>query len=205
MKRNALYLLVAACGLLTFSCTGVRNMSSTLSKTGSGPVSRDTKHGDYLSSSAVKTDTIATKAVVVAPPPPPTENADNIPASEGYRRDYGRLTDSKPEGQPVSMATGPDANQKIVNQYVEMDKLGELVLYEIDVVERRYTKMLTQFKTANSTEKETISRELDKLNADQLLLYKTYTTIYKNGKTDWEKVKSNVQTVLLNLRGVDQK
>lgn len=202
MRRTSILSFTIACGLFAVSCTGVKNMSGTLSKSDGRGYSSDKKHGDYLSSST-STDSVRTYQ---APSRMNTYEKENT-SNDSYRRDYGRLTDTKSETQPAgtTITGNPDFNQKLVNQYAEMDKLGELVLYEIDITEKRYAKLLDQFRTANNNDRDAISRELDKLNADQLLLYKTYTNIYKYGKSDWSKVKSDVETTLMNLRGIDRK
>lgn len=202
MKRTSILSFTVACGLFAVSCTGVKNMSGTLSKSDGREYSSEKKHGDYLNSTP-STDSVRTYQTPSRVNASERENTSN----DTYRRDYGRLTDTKSETQPAgSTITGnSDFNQKLVNQYAEMDKLGELVLYELDITEKRYAKLLDQFRTANNNDRDAISKELDKLNADQLVLYKTYTNIYKFGKSDWVKVKGDVETTLMNLRGIDRK
>ena len=201
MRRKSILLFVVGCGLFGFSCKGVKNMSSTLSKTDSHTSVPDTRHGDYLSARADSAS--ARKAYV----PAASRAEETYKTGDSYKKDYSRVTDTKTDNVSVgNVATGnPDANQKLVNLYSEMDKLGDVVLYELDITERRYNRLLDQFKTANSNDRDAIARDLDKLSADQLLLYKTYTQIYKNGKSDWPRVRADVETTLMNLRGVDRK
>jgi hypothetical protein len=204
MRRKSILVFAVACGLLGFSCSGVKNMSSTLSKSDSRTSTvSDTKHGDYLSQSA-KVDTVSARKAYV---PATNRTEETYKSNDTYKRDYGRLTDTRPDNTTGGNVVGgnQDVNQKLVNLYSEMDKLGDVVLYEIDITERRYSRLLDQFKTANANDRDLIAKDLDKLSADQLLLYKTYTQIYKNGKADWPRVKADVETTLMNLRGVDRK
>jgi hypothetical protein len=198
MLRKFTLLFTVACGLLGASCTGVKNMSGTLSKSDSRGSATETRHGDYLSQNT-KVDTVTARKAYV-----PITNSQT---ADTYKKDYGRLTDTKSENPAAAGVNSAnlDANQKLVNLHLEMDKLGDVVLYEIDIAERRYNKLLDQFKTANPNDRDLISKDLDQLSADQLLLYKTYTKIYKNGKVDWAKVKADVEATLLALRGVDRK
>ncbi|MCE7039638.1 hypothetical protein [Dyadobacter sp. CY312] len=204
MRRKSILLFAVACGLLGFSCSGVKNMSSTLSKSDSRTSTvSDTKHGDYLNQST-KVDTVSARKAYV---PATNRTEETYKSNDTYKKDYGRLTDTKPDNATGGnvVAGNPDVNQKLVNLYSEMDKLGDVVLYEIDITERRYSRLLDQFKTANANDRDLIAKDLDKLSADQLLLYKTYTQIYKNGKADWPRVKADVEATLMNLRGVDRK
>ncbi len=200
MKRIFTLSFVVTCALFAVGCAGVKNMSGTLSKTDGRSYSSDKKHGDYLNTSVSVDSARVSQAPIRVPE---RENA----STEVYRRDYSRLTDTQNEPQPAGVTNtgGADFNQKLVNQYIEMDKLGELVLYELDVVEKRYNRLLEQYKTANNNDRMAISKELDRLSADQLQLYKSYTTIYKYGKSDWSKVKGDVETTLMDLRGIDRK
>jgi len=197
--------------LLISSCTGVKNMSGTLSKSDGSKTSTDysARHNDYLrEANGVRVDS-ATGKSLYKPVMGNSETNSGSGTPDVYRKDYARITDSKIDN---SRATGNlsgnsvhDYNQKVINQYAEMDRLGDVILYELDIIDRRYSSLLEQYKTSNNQDRESISRELDALNADQLVLYKSYTKIYKNGKTDWPQVKSQVETTLLNLRGVDKK
>ena len=115
-----------------------------------------------------------------------------------YRRDYDKIAETD-----VRRTDGnPDYNQRLVNQYQEMDKLGDLVLYELDIMERRWNVLINEYKTAKSSSKTVIANELDKIDADQKVLYKAYTNIYRNGKTNWPVVKSEVESSLRSVRRV---
>lgn len=195
------------------SCTGVQNMSSSLSKSGSKPSSSSneySRHGDYLKNTGVASrDSASSQSGTYPSGAKKYEPATEPNTTAVYRKDYSKLTDKKPEDSDlVKTATGnsiQDYNQKLINQYAEMDKLGDVVLYEIDIIDRRYAVLLNQYKSASNADREVISGELDKLTANQLTLYKAYTHVYKNGKTDWPGVKNEVETTLFNFRGIDKK
>lgn len=185
-------------------------MSGTLSKSGSGTTgSREySKHGDYIGSSnrdSIENDP-ATKYQSGTKIYDTASGAQN---TDVYRKDYARQADTKSENSDITLNSSgnsiQDYNQKLVNQYAEMDKLGDVILYELGIVERRYASLLDQYKMADKAGREVIARQLDKLTADQLTLYKSYTKVYKDGKTDWPAVKSEVERSLLNLRGVEKR
>jgi hypothetical protein len=92
-----------------------------------------------------------------------------------------------------------------VSQYEEMDKVGELVLYELDILDGRWNVLMGEYRTSNQSGKEVISAELDKISDDRLVLYKAYTNIYKNGKTNWPAVKREVENTLRSIRKVTDK
>jgi len=193
-----------------FSCTGVKQVSGTLSKSDGKTSSDYSRHGDYLgNASTTRRDSISAARYQPGYANAPAVSNSDSRTSDVYRKDYSRLTDAKSEnsGQTTGGSSNAmqDYNQKLVSQYVEMDRLGDVILYELDIIDRRWTLLLDQFKTANGQDRESISKELDQLNANQLSLYKAYTKIYKNGKTDWSRVKSEVENTLLNLRGLDRK
>ena len=186
-------------------------MSGTLSKSdgGSSRTNSDysSRHPDYLKD-GTRIDSVSGKPLY-KPVMAGSEAASGSKKSETYRKDYSRLTDSKVENSSSvnssSANLGQEYNQKMLAQYADMDKLGDVVIYEIDIMDRRYALLLDQFKTADNQDRDVISRELDDLNANQIKLYKSYIKIYRDGKTDWPKVKSEVETTLLSLRGIDKK
>lgn len=212
MSKKYILVYLFALAFINFSCTGVQNMSGSLTKSGDRTASTNeyTKHGDYSKSAGyARRDSLAGYNSSSQSANKKYEPATGSKNTDVYKKDYGKLVDTKPENSDFS-GNSPgnsvqDYNQKLVSQYAEMDKVGDLVLYELDIIERRYTLLLGQFKTANNADRESISGELDKLSADQLMLYKSYTKIYKSGKTDWPRVKNEVETTLMNLRGVDRK
>lgn len=118
---------------------------------------------------------------------------------DAYKRDYEKMM----EEDNKSGYAKTDYNQKLVTQYEEMDKVGELVLYEIDILESRWNTLIGEYRSANSSGKEVISAELDKITDDRLVLYKAYTNIYKNGKTNWVNVKREVENTLRLVRRID--
>lgn len=185
------YLLLA---VFTWSCAGMKNMSSTLSKsdTPAATVSADTGHSNYLS----RTDTTSASTVAHA--------GDVRKPDSEYKKDYARLTGTSDKPQLSQHEVGAQTSQ-LARMYEDMDKLADVVLYEIDITERRYNKLLSDFKTAGVSDREKISGELDKLSANQMTLYKSYVSIYKQGKADWPRVKAEVDATLLRLRGVTDK
>jgi hypothetical protein len=199
MKSGNILLCLLAV-FLGFSCTGVKNMSGSLSKSDGAKPVRYAKHGDYLASDSLPSKVAGHSGSMGSVPAGRNE-------SDVYRTDYSRLADGKPgvSGADAVSYGNTDYNQRLVNQYIEMDKLADVILYELDITDRRWTSLLEQYKAANSGDRQLISRDLDKLQADQLTLYKLYTKIYKNGKSDWDKVKEEVDTALITLRGFNKK
>ena len=191
-------IILLFCVVAGFSCTGVKNMSGSLSKSDGARPAKYARHGDYLD-----TDSINTQAAYSAG----RVNAATPAQSNSYRKDYSQLSEMKTENQTtgtISSGTS-DYNQKLVNQYIEMDKLADVILYELDITDRRWTVLLEQYKKAGNNDRQLISRDLDKLQAEQLMLYKLYTKVYKNGKSDWPGVKEEVDAALITLRGFDKK
>ena len=45
-----------------------------------------------------------------------------------------------------------------------------------------------------------MAMELDKISDDRVMLYKAYTSIYRNGKSDWINVKRDVENTLREYR-----
>ena len=199
--KNILFCVFAV--FAGFSCTGVKNMSGTLSKSDGGRSSGTTntaRHGDYLSERDSINQRTTTSGGYAS-----RSSVSETRSSDTYRKDYGRLTDAKTENTAPVISGNMDYNQKLVALYTEMDKLADVVLYELDISDRRWNMLLERYKASNAGDRERISADLDKLNADQLTLYKAYTNIYKNGKSDWPRVKSEVDATLINIRGFDKK
>lgn len=119
-----------------------------------------------------------------------------------YRKDYDKVVDGNAGTGNVPVAAGGNAdyNQQLLNQYTEMDKLGEVVLYELDNLENRYNNLLNEYKNAKSSSRQVMAMELDKISDDRLMLYKAYTSIYRNGKSDWANVKRDVDNTLREYR-----
>ena len=119
----------------------------------------------------------------------------------GYKKDYDRVADGNAGNNAVPVANGnADYNQRLLNQYAEMDKLGEVVLYELDILDNRYNNLLTDYRNAKPSARQLMSMELDKISDDRLVLYKAYTIIYRNGKADWVTVKKDVENTLRSVR-----
>ncbi|WAC09322.1 hypothetical protein [Dyadobacter pollutisoli] len=137
----------------------------------------------------------------------PDQYSDNHSGSGTYKKDYGKITDENSGNTSgVSGLDGSaDYNQKLVAQYAEMDKLGEVVLYELDILESRWNVLLEEYKSSKASGKQVISNELDKISDDRIVLYKAYTNIYRNGKTNWPVVKREVENTLRSVRRVGEK
>ena len=123
-------------------------------------------------------------------------------ADPTYRKDYDRVVDGNGSSATVTTpASGnADYNQRLLNQYSDMDKLAEVVLYELDNLENRYNNLLNEYKNAKSSSRQVMAMELDKISDDRLTLYKAYTNIYRNGKSDWANVKRDVDNTLREYR-----
>jgi hypothetical protein len=120
-------------------------------------------------------------------------------SGDTYRRDYSKSADNDSRG-----ADNADYNRNLVLQYQEMDKLGEVVLYEISNLEKRWDTLLGEYKSARTSGRQVISDELDRIDEDQKTLYKAYTNIYRNGKNNWPAVKTEVENSLSSIRKVDR-
>lgn len=134
-------------------------------------------------------------------------DGDYRSGSTTYKRDYDRVLNDPPRTdiQNLGTAGSADYNQQLISQYQEMDKLGEVVLYELDNLENRYNVLINEYRTAKSSQKGVLADQLDKVNADQLVLYRAYTNIYRNGKTNWTSVKRDVENDLRSVRRVSDR
>lgn len=129
--------------------------------------------------------------------------ADDRDSETGtYRKDYDRVVDggSQAGSQGLPASGNADYNHRLLSQYTEMDKLGEVVLYELDNLANRYNNLLNEYKNAKSSSRQVMAMELDKISDDRLMLYKAYTNIYRNGKSDWANVKRDVDNTLREYR-----
>ncbi|MCE7063684.1 hypothetical protein [Dyadobacter sp. CY326] len=124
-----------------------------------------------------------------------------------YKRDYDKVaTDGIRDDSRITSSPGSaDYNQQLVSQYQEMDKLAEVVLYELDNLESRYNVLISEYKTAKTSQKDLLSDQLDRISSDQLVLYRAYTNIYRNGKTNWTSVKRDVESDLRSVRKVENR
>lgn len=136
-----------------------------------------------------------------------TDTREREAASGTYRKDYDRIADNAGERNADALPSenSTDYNHKLLQQYAEMDKLGEVVLYELDILETRYNAILTEYRAAKPAARQAMSMDLDKLSDDQLVLYKAYTNIYRNGKSNWPVVKREVENTLRSVRRVTEK
>ncbi|SDE08103.1 hypothetical protein SAMN04487996_103291 [Dyadobacter soli] len=181
MKKLYIWAALAAFAALNFSC------SATLQRR------YDRMHGISSTSSTSSTDRSSRSS---------DSDRDNQAADPNYRKDYDRVVDGNNSSANVSTpASGnSDYNQRLLNQYSDMDKLAEVVLYELDNLENRYNNLLNEYKNARSSSRQVMAMELDKISDDRLMLYKAYTNIYRNGKSDWANVKRDVDNTLREYR-----
>lgn len=137
------------------------------------------------------------------------DNDRNYRTADGaYRKDYDRVvegsgTDTRTYDSGTSGFGTPgtgDYNQRLLGQYAEMDKLAEVVLYELDNLDGRYNNLLTEYRNAKPSSRQAMSMQLDRISDDRLLLYRAYTNIYRNGKSDWVNVKRDVENTLREVR-----
>lgn len=130
------------------------------------------------------------------------DDRDSQTNDANYRKDYGKVVDSNnPSGGTTMAVSGnADYNHRLLSQYSEMDKLGEVVLYELDNLENQYNNLLNEYKNAKSSSRQVMAIELDKISDDRLVLYRAYTNIYRNGKSDWTNVKRDVDNTLREIR-----
>lgn len=172
---------VATIAVATFSCSAALQRRY------------DQRHGVSSSSSTSSTDR-SSRA--------PVGERDSQSTDGNYRKDYDKVVDSNNAAGSVSTpASGnADYNQRLLNQYADMDKLAEVVLYELDNLENRYNNLLNEYKNAKSSSRQVMAMELDKISDDRLALYKAYTSIYRNGKSDWAAVKRDVDNTLREYR-----
>ncbi|MEO6284175.1 MAG: hypothetical protein ABIN80_01645 [Dyadobacter sp.] len=133
-----------------------------------------------------------------------TRYGNTQPSQSTYKKDYGKIADDN-SGSTGNVSDNADYNYKLLSQYAEMDKLGEVVLYELDILESRWNVLLEEYKTSKNSGKQVISNELDRVSDDRIVLYKAYTNIYRNGKTNWTVVKRDVESTLRSVRRVGEK
>ncbi|QRR01046.1 hypothetical protein [Dyadobacter sandarakinus] len=115
---------------------------------------------------------------------------------DAYQRDYDRRPADRTSGTQDYSASG----ERLAAQYDEMDKLGDDILFEIDILDKRYDLLLDEYKSANKSGKSTIAGQLDRITDDRLVLYRAYTRIYRNGKYNWASVKSEVEDLLKSMQ-----
>lgn len=197
MRRISIITGITFLAILNFSCA---NLKSSLSKTDGSDYN---KQQPYTSTSVQKDTTTVIKSTT-------SYNTGKGEQPEvRYKKDYLKTGNETDLRNSPDLRTGNNSNvetnQQLVNQYAEMDKLGDLVLYELDIVERRRDVLIYKFKSASASERETLSNELNTLDGNQISLYKAYVKVYKEGKTDWPNVHKSVENTLLNLRGIGNK
>ncbi|WP_031526604.1 hypothetical protein [Dyadobacter crusticola] len=126
-------------------------------------------------------------------------NTRSTGSDDSYRRDYSKINEGSSRG-----AGDADYNRNLVLQYQEMDKLGEVVLYEISNLEKRWDTLIGEYRSARNSGRQVISDQLDRIDEDQKMLYKAYTRIYRDGKSNWPAVKSEVESTLNSVRRADR-
>lgn len=197
MRRSIMITGILFLFLLNLSCA---NLKSSLSKTDGSDYSKQQPY----STSAVQRDTTT---VIKSSTSYNTGKGDQPELR--YKKDYlktGNETDLRTSSDSRSSNnSNAEVNQQLISQYAEMDKLGGLILYELDIVERRRDVLLDKFRSALASERETLTNELNTLDGNQIALYKAYVKVYKDGKTDWPAVHKSVESTLLSLRGIGNK
>ena len=197
MRRTSVLTGILLTALLNGSCS---NLKSSLSKSDSVDYN---KQPAYSGSSVQRDTTTVIKSRT-------SYNTGNKDQSEvTYKKDYSKSGSNSDVRSGSDLRNDSDSNtrtnQQLLDQYAEMDKLGDLVLYELDIVERRKDVLLNKYKSASSSERETLGNELNTLDNNQVDLYKAYVKVYKEGKTDWPAVHQSVESTLLSLRGIGNK
>jgi hypothetical protein len=194
MRRISVFSGILFFALLNWSCS---NLKSSLSKSDSGDYSRQTP---YSGSSVQKDTTTVIKSRT-------SYNTGTANRSDvQYKKDYLKSgNDDARSSDSRNNNASAETNQQLIDRYAEMDKLGDLVLYELDIVERRRDVLINKYKSASDSERETLTSELNTLDNSQLTLYKAYVKVYKEGKTDWPAVHKSVEDTLLSLRGIGNK
>jgi hypothetical protein len=194
MRRTPFITGILFIALLNYSCS---NLKSSLSKSGSSDYS---SRPSYSSASAERDTATAGRSRTF-------NNTGDTGTREkpdvSYKKDY--LRTGSDTGLSPDRSSNTESSQQLISQYAEMDKLGDLVLYELDIVERRRDVLLDKYKSASNAERETLSNELNRLDSNQIALYKAYVKVYKEGRTDWPAVHKSVESTLLSLRGVGNK
>jgi hypothetical protein len=195
MRRTSFITGILFIALLNYSCS---NLKSSLSKSGSSDYS---SRPSYSSASADRDSAAAGRSRT-------SYNTGDTGGSReksdvSYKKDY--LRTGSDTGLSPDRSPNTENSQQLISQYAEMDKLGDLVLYELDIVERRRDVLLDKYKSASNAERETLSSELNRLDSNQIALYKAYVKVYKEGRTDWPAVHKSVESTLLSLRGVGNK
>lgn len=189
MRRISILNLIVFAALLNFSCANVKSSLSRSDASGARNYSSPT---DYSRVSSGKDSVAVPRAVA------------NVAPAERRSSVTPGSTDNR--GNDASGQAGKaEPNQHWIDQYAEMDKLADLVLYELDITERRKNSLLDRYKNASSNERENITQELNKLDVNQLSLYKAYVRVYKEGKTDWPAIRKQVEDSLLTIRGIGNK
>lgn len=236
MKRAWLILGITSIAMSGISCSALKNMGGTLSKSDSSEVKEENLEKKTNSSEQdgrvdyTKVKTFAQREsegqgepVVEKDTLTPVRRSQYARAdSTGSRPekfDRSSSRDERPESRRIratsdstyegsretsrkGFARYDEAENRMAQQYGEMDRLAEVVLYELKIVERRYDKLIVQYKSASNSDRNRISAELDRLTADQLNLYRMYVKIYKDGKSNWVKTRSDIEDNLYILRGI---
>ncbi|MCF2444938.1 hypothetical protein L0657_13300 [Dyadobacter sp. CY345] len=183
MPRIYTFIVLIFAASLNFSCA---NLKSSLSKSDSSD-SRDyssrTTYASYPRDSAAVSK--------------PSSSYDT-------RRDDEKNLNTEIKTERKATGT-PVTEQNSLEQYSEMDKVADRILYELEINEKQKASLLERFRSASSNDRENISQELNKLDANQLTLYKAYVHVYKDGKSNWPAVRKSVEDTLLGLRGIGNK
>ena len=183
MRRIFIFIVIVSVASLNFSCA---NLKSSLSKSDASDSRDYSSRPTYASSSRDSVTVVKTST------------------SYNTGRTDDRNLNAEIKNDRRDVAT-PVSDQNFLVQYSEMDKVADRILYELEINEKQKGNLLDRFKSASSGDRESINQELNKLDANQLTLYKAYVHVYKDGKSNWPVVRKSVEDTLLNLRGIVNK
>jgi len=180
MRRISIFIILILVAFVNFSCA---NLKSSLSK------SDGTDYSSRPSYASASRDSVTAVK---------TSNSYNT----GRTDERNINSEIRNDRREIS---SPAADQNLSVQYAEMDKVADRIIYELEINEKQKESLLDRFKSASSGDRENINQELNRLDGNQLTLYKAYVRIYKDGKSNWPAVRKSVEDTLLNLRGIGNK
>ena len=183
MRRISIFIVLILAAFLNFSCA---NLKSSLSKSDASDSRDYSSRPTYANASRDSVTVVKTSTSYN------TGRSDERNAGTEVRNDRREIA-------------SPVADQNLIAQYAEMDKVADRILYELEINEKQKEALLDRFKSASSGDRENINQELNKLDGNQLTLYKAYVRVYKDGKSNWPTVRRSVEDTLLSLRGIGNK
>jgi ElaB/YqjD/DUF883 family membrane-anchored ribosome-binding protein len=82
----------------------------------------------------------------------------------------------------------------------DMDRLGDLVSYEIDYIENRMKDIAEKAKDSSKRDREQMEKQLRDLEKDRMELYRAHRKVYQDGRNDMESVDREVRDTLNRIR-----